>query len=445
MEVSVETSPHFDQMQDTRQIANWSVASRVAFRFCFIYFGLYCICTQILTSLMPLPKVDIPDLSTFWPIRPVVIWTALHIFRVAQPPSYADTGSGDRIYDWVLVFCLLVFATIATAIWSVLDRLHLNYVTLHKWFRLAIRFFLAGQMMGYGLAKVIPIQMPFPFLTQLVTPYGTFSPMGVLWSSIGAAPWYETFAGCAELLGGVLLLFPRATLLGALVCMADMTQVFMLNMTYDVPVKLLSFHLFLLAFFLLFPDLRRIVHFFFLNRAAAPSRQPALFDTRRANWIAFAAQILFGVWLFGMNAYGSHVNWLEYGGGRPKSALYGIWEVDQQFIDGQLRSPLLTDSGRWRRAIFDFPTRVSFQRIDNSFVSYGVSIDVKDDTLVFSSDTDKNWKAAFSFERPSPGQLTLDGEMDGHKTRLQLKLLNRDKFLLVSRGFHWVQEVPFNR
>ena len=75
--------------------------------------------------------------------------------------------------------------------------------------------------------------------------------MGVLWSSIGSSPAYESFAGCAELLGGILLIVPRTTTLGALVCLADMTQVFMLNMTYDVPVKLLSFHLILLSLFLL--------------------------------------------------------------------------------------------------------------------------------------------------------------------------------------------------
>jgi hypothetical protein len=53
------------------------------------------------------------------------------------------------------------------------------------------------------------------------------------------------------------------------------------------------------------------------------------------------------------------------------------------------------------------------------------------DTLILSNDTDKNWKAAFSFEPPSPDQLTMNGEMEGHKARLQRKLFN--KSLLVSR------------
>lgn len=438
------TSTEINFLQERLQVPQWGGATRIAFRFCFLYFSLYCFFTQILTSLLPLPKIDIPDLSTFFPMRQIVIWTAMHIFQTAKPP-YAETGSGDRTFDWILVFCFLVIAAFGTAIWSATDRQRSNYVTLHKWFRLSVRFCLAGQMIVYGLSKVVPLQMPFPYLTRLLTPYGSFSPMGVLWSSIGASPGYEIFAGSAELFGGLLLLFPRTTTFGALVCMADLTQVFMLNMTYDVPVKLLSFHLFLLAFFLLAPDLKRFIDFFFLNRTADPSTQLPIFAAPRANRIAFYGQLLFGFWLIVMNAYSMRSSWYQSGGGRQKSALYGIWEVQQQLIDGQLRSPLLNDFGRWRRAIFDFPESMAFQRIDDSFARYQADINANAKTMVLSKVADKNWKANFSFARPALDQLILDGDMDGHKTHLQLKLVDRNSFRLVSRGFHWISEVPFNR
>jgi uncharacterized membrane protein YphA (DoxX/SURF4 family) len=427
------------------QVQEWSVATRVAFRFCFVYFGLYCFFTQIFDGLIPVANVDVPELSSFWPMQHIVAWTAAHILRIAAPVTYVETGSGDRIFDWVLLFCLLVIAAIATVVWSVLDRKRENYVTLYKWFRLAIRFCLAGQMFGYGLSKVVPLQMPYPFLNKLLEPFGSFSPMGVLWASIGSSPAYEIFAGSAEMLGGILLILPRTTTLGALVCLADMTQVFMLNMTYDVPVKLLSFHLLLLSLFLLAPDARRLVNLFFLDRPAGPSTQPPLFATRRANRIALAAQGIFWVTLLAVGVYGSWSAWHQFGSGGPKSALYGIWDVDQLAIDGQLRSPLLTDYGRYRRATFDFPGRMSFQRMDNSFVSFGASIDVKQQTLTLTKNDDKNWKSSFTFQRPAPDQLVLDGAMDGRKVQMKLQLLDRSKFLLVSRGFHWVQERPFNR
>ena len=247
------------------------------------------------------------------------------------------------------------------------------------------------------------------------------------------------------MLGGLLLIVPRTTMLGALVCLADMTQVFMLNMTYDVPVKLLSFHLVLLSLLLLAPDFRRLANLFVLDRPAGPSTQPPLFATPRANRIALAAQVVFCLVLVGTNAYGSWAARQEFNSDSFRSALYGIWDVDQLAVDGQMRSPLLNDYGRWRRAIFDFPKRMAFQRMDNTFARYGASIDVAKSSMELTKDDDKSWKSTFAFQRPASDQLILDGVMDRHKVHMQLTLVDRKKFVLVNRGFHWMQEAPFNR
>ena len=49
------------------------------------------------------------------------------------------------------------------------------------------------------------------------------------------------------------------------------------------------------------------------------------------------------------------------------------------------------------------------------------------------------------FARPTPEQLTIDGPLNGRTVHLELKLRDLNSFLLHSRGFNWVQEVPFNR
>jgi hypothetical protein len=156
-------------------------------------------------------------------------------------------------------------------------------------------------------------------------------------------------------------------------------------------------------------------------------------------------QVLFGLYLGGLSVYGGIQSWRTYGGGRPKPSLYGIWDVEQMSIDGQVRSPLLTDYDRWRRVLFDSTTAASFQRMDESFASFGSSISDKNSTLTLTKGSDKAWKAIFSFDRPAPGQLILDGTMDGHKTRLQLRLVDRSKLMLVSRGFHWINDYPYQR
>jgi hypothetical protein len=429
--------------QQKPRMWTWSLASRIAFRACFVYFGLFCLATQIFAALFPIPKVDVPDPGTLPPMRQIVFLAAAHVFHDKLPLVYSDTGSGDKTYDWVLAFCLLVIAVVATGIWSVLDRQRESYDTLHKWFRLFIRFALASQLILYGVTKAIPLQMPSPTLIRLLEPFHNFSPMGVLWASIGASPRYEMFAGCAEMLGGILLIFPRTAMLGALVCLADMIQVFMLNMTYDVPVKLFSFHLILMSLFLLAPEFPRLADFFFGNRNVGPSTQPALLNTRRGNRIMLAAQIILAIWILGVNVYTDWGLWHSYGGGRPKSPLYGIWNVDELSIDSQLRSPLLNDYDRWHRAVFDFPEWMVFQRMDDSFVSYDTSMNDKDKTIALTKNGDK--KANFAFQRVAPDRLILDGDMNGHKMHMQLQLVDRTKFLLLSRGFHWISEYPFNR
>jgi hypothetical protein len=427
-----------EPIQPQPNIPSWSPALRISFRFWLVYLGLYCLTTQISTTPT---GTDIPDLATLWPLRPVIFWTAAHIFHVSAPLSFGgNSGGADCMFGWVTAFCLLMIATAATVVWSLLDRSRENYAELHKWFRLFVRFALAGQMIFYGFVKVIPQQMPFPSLTRLLQPFGTLSPYGVLVNTVGAAPAYEIFTGCAMIAGGLLLIVSRTATLGALISLADTILVFMLAMTYDVPAKLLAFHLILLSCFLLAPDFSRLVRFLLLNRTTALSTPASLFRAVRANRIALAAQIILGLWLVGVSCHYSLGVWNTRGGGRPLPPLYGIWEVKQMSIDEQPRPPLLTDSTRWRRAIFDYPDRMAFQRIDDSFAPYGASVNLPERTLALTKKDDKNWTASFTFQRPAGDQLILDGRMDNHQVHMELQLTDRNSFVLVSRGFHWIQE-----
>ena len=468
MNAQLQTIPQLqtEPIQPQPNIPRWNPALRIAFRFWMVYLGLYCLATQVITSLFTANEgATLPDPATLWPLRPVIFWTAAHILHVNAPLSVfwgGNSATSDDMFAWATAFCLLVIATAATVVWSLLDRSRENYAEMHKGFRLFLRFALAGQMIAYGFVKVFVLQMQHPSLTRLLQPFGTFSPMGMLWNSMGSAPAYEIFTGCAEVAGGLLLIVPRTATLGALISLAAMIQVFTLNMTYDVPAKLHAFHLILLSCFLLAPDVPRLVRFLLLNRATAPSTQAQLFRGVRANRIALAVQLILGLWLVGLYCHQCWGYWNTHGGGRPLPPLYGIWEVRQMSIDEQPRPPLLTDSTRWRRAIFDFPSRncaalytqvihtqasvcMAFQRLDDSIAPYGASVNLPDRTLALTKSDDKNWTASFTFQRPAGDQLILDGRMDNHQVHMELQLTDRNKFPLVSRGFHWTMEAPFGR
>jgi hypothetical protein len=438
--------PQTEPIQPQSNIPKWNLALRIAFRFWMVYLGLYCVATQIIITLT---GANLPDLATVWPLRPVISWIGAHILHVNAPLTVfwrGGSSSTDCMFGWVTAFCVLVIATAATVVWSLLDRRRENYAELHKWFRLFVRFALVGQMMIYGFFKVFPGQMTYPSLIRLLQPFGTLSPMGVLWASMGAAPAYEIFTGCAEVVAGLLLIVPRTATLGALLTLAAMIQVFMLNMTQDVPAKLLAFHLILLCCFLLAPDVPRLVRFLLLRQTTSLSPQAELFRSVRANRIAIAAQIILGLWVAGAACHFCWNFWNTRGAGKPLPPLYGIWEVKQMSIDEQPRPPLLTDSTRWRRAIFDAPPDgMAFQRLDDSFVPYVASVNLPEKTLALTKKDDKNWRASFTFQQPAGDQLILDGRMDNHQVHMELQLTDRNSFLLVSRGFHWTQEHPFGR
>jgi len=218
-----------------------------------------------------------------------------------------------------------------------------------------------------------------------------------------------------------------------------------LNMTYDVPVKLFSFHLMVMSLVLLAPDASRLMNVLVLNRPAGPSTEPPLVRGRRGLRALVALQLVFGAYAVALNSYAAWTHWYEYGGGAPRSPLYGLWNVEELSIDGQVRSPLITDYGRWRRAIFQSPNAMTFQRMDDTFAGFIAGFDTNIQTLTLRKQPDKSLAGTLAIHRANTEELVLDGDMDGRKVRMRLRRIDRASFLLVSRGFHWVQEYPFNR
>ncbi|HEX6049696.1 MAG TPA: hypothetical protein VFZ21_10535 [Gemmatimonadaceae bacterium] len=422
--------------------ASWSPTIRIAFRFCVLYFGLYVLMTQMLGGMLPNPWVRVPVLAEYAPMRPLVLWVGNNLLGVQ--PTVHPTGSGDTLFDWTYAFTGLLLAALGTVAWSIAAR-RTSYPRLHKWFRLFLRVALGTTMFSYGFAKVFPLQMPTVFLSRLLEPFGDFSPMGVIWYSIGAAPGYERFIGAAEVLGGLLLLLPWTTLIGALVTLGVAFGVFMVNMTYDVPVKLFAFHLVLMSVVLIAPDTRRLVNWFVLNRQVVPAPAPRYGSSVRSHRRWIIAQLVFLVWALGLEVKAGVEGYRTYGPGAPKSPLYGIWNVDSMSIDGELRPPLTTDSLRYRYAVFQAANGMTLQKMDLSFVRFGATIDTVKRAVTLRKASDSTWKPVLAYDRPTPTRLTLEGQIDGKRVRMAMTQRDLNTFFLISRGFNWVQEYPVNR
>ena len=53
--------------------------------------------------------------------------------------------------------------------------------------------------------------------------------------------------------------------------------------------------------------------------------------------------------------------------------------------------------------------------------------------------------AEFTYELTAPDRLRWSGTLQGHPVHLSFARRPEREYLLVERGFHWINEVPFNR
>ena len=429
------------------ETARWHLGTKIAFRFAFIYFLLDTLYVPFhFVPIPPLPQI-LDKYDSLWNV--IVHWVSNQVLHLQHDftMDYLNTAntSKDTTYVYVQALCYLVIAVVGTVIWSLLDRNRPNYEPLHKWFRVYLRLVLAAGMIPYGAVKIFPQQFPAPSLSKLLQTYGDSSPMGLMWTFMGASRSYTFFGGALELLAGMLLVIPQLATLGALVCIGVMSNVFMLNIGYDVPVKLGSIHLLLMAGIVVAPDLRRLADFFVLNRKVEPAVVRPLFRSKWLNRAAVVLQVAFGVVLLSYNLYRSD-HWakqlVEF---REKAPLYGIWSVDEFKVDGNAGTPPFPDQPRWQRIVIESPSDGMVEPAKGPNQYFLLHFDPQKKDFSMTTQADSNWLAEFTYENPQPELLVLTGTIGGHPISMTLHKEDESKFLLKSRGFHWVQDVAVDR
>jgi hypothetical protein len=270
------------------------------------------------------------------------------VFEVFHQP----TGSGDTMHDLVKLCSIMVFAGLLTIVWSLIDRSR-DYPRLGRWLHLGARWYVALQMLGYGMAKFYGFtQFPEPGISALTREIGDHSPMGMVWTFMGASTPYKYFGGVSELLGFALLLHRRTALLGCFVTAGVMTNVCALNFLYGVPVKLYSGHLLLIAFFLMAPYAGRLWALFFSNR----SSEPVDIRVVHSRWLGWPLLALGWLWAMGLLWSGHEgrtamMSNPRYAKMMARPELFGLWKVERMRLDGAEVPP--SDSSRWKYLAFD--------------------------------------------------------------------------------------------
>lgn len=420
----------------------WPLAWRVLFRFAFCYVALYA--TYLLDIFAQDPAILMLGRPAFAPfpqpmLHVVIPWIGAHIVHLAQPITIFSNGSGDTTYDWVLVASDIALAVAATIVWSILDRRRTSYVRLFAWLRLGVRLMLAAELFSYGIDKVFPVQFGSATPSRLLVPIGLLPPMDLLWRLMAASTTYTVFAGSAEVLAGALLLFPRTVTLGAIVAFGCMTNVFVLNVGYDVPVKLLSFHLLAFALLLLVPEFSRLADFFLLQRTVEPARPAALLsDPRRERFVLRAALTIAVLYVASMVIATAVDFRARLIGVDTAAPLFGLWFVREMDVKPGDR-PAFAAEGRWEWLAIDSRTSGAIGYADGSVVPVTLVEDASSHYVAFDRRYGGAQLALFAFPTGDAATLVLGGAIDGNPVRLHLR---RMPMRLLENRTHLVSEHP---
>ena len=377
--------------------------------------------------------------------EPLIPWVGEHILRLAEPITIMPNGSGDTTFNWVSIFTYLMISGVTTIIWSALDHKRPNYEKLMEWMVVLIRYYLIMQMINYGLAKLYYLQFQPPRLSRLMQTFGDASPMGLMWTFMGFSKGYTMFAGAGEFIGGILLLFRKTRTLGALVVFGIMFNVMMMNYCYDIPVKLLSTHLVLLSMVLLALDGKRLIRVFVLNKSSEPLYMPPHFAQERwqivnkvVKWVVMSAVIGFGLFQLTMMVS-------KFSGQTKSSPLYGLYEVQTFIHNGDTLPPLLTDSVRWRYVGVEGKEYAWIRGINDSTQRYHFAVDTATQMVEIHLRSDTISVDSMAYHWLDSNLLELSGTLQSDTLSVQMRRKDWDDFRLTGRGFHWVNEYPYNR
>ncbi|HEX5726958.1 MAG TPA: hypothetical protein VFX98_15895 [Longimicrobiaceae bacterium] len=95
------------------------------------------------------------------------------------------------------------------------------------------RYVVAFEMCMYGFAKVFRVQFTTP-LSTLDTPLGDVEGMRLVWYFFGHSDAYRLLIALGEIGGGVLLLFRRTTLLGAVVLVPILANIVLVDALFGI-------------------------------------------------------------------------------------------------------------------------------------------------------------------------------------------------------------------
>lgn len=243
-------------------------------------------------------------------------------------------------------------------------RWKIDQQDLYYWLRVLLRYRLALAVVFMGIIKVLPIQIPEPTLSELHTAYGDLLPWKLYYITNGiATAGYLPVIGSLEIIGGLLLLHRKTTIIGAGLLTALLLNVVIVNYVYEIGEQVYSSFLLLVAVVLFLYDGPRFYAVLFRRTTVYPEGYWPTYSV----WTGRVRPYLQAFFLlilatFSVLAYSA---WKDTNYPFPKSTgipgIYGVYDVEEFVWRGDTIPYSIDNPLRWKDVVFEQWNTVSIR------------------------------------------------------------------------------------
>jgi hypothetical protein len=336
--------------------------------------------------------------------------------RLADSEVHSDTTS------MYVLMVLLFFVSLAIAL--ILTRtknwLHRKDKIFQAIYLLAV-YYLALQLLKYGLDKIFKNQFYIPEPNTLFTPLGKVPRDLLYWSSLSTSRFYNIFLGSIEAIAAILLMIKRTRTLGLLISLFTIANILAVNFGFDISVKLFSLLLLYLNLYLLYPNLKELYNYFFTQNTV--ERRPLFTFIKNPFWSFSIKFIIVAVILLeASRPFISSGNFNGDAVGRPY--MHGAYEVKSYVSDA--------DS----LVLHEFPVRRFFIHKD----SYIIFQDQNDNMIDYELIYDRSGYAFYDYRK----KIKFPVEIQYNRSDSVLTLHFKSAFI-TGKGMNWRQMPALKR
>jgi len=380
----------------------------------------------------PFPYQVFPNVGAYTsPIfEGLIAWAADHIFSLQKP--YTAFVSSDSTGMYIQTVFLLLLASLVGIVWHFKFKNSVKNAWIKYSLTIFCRYYLALQMLIYGLNKVFKWQFYLPEPNTLFTKVGDMSPDILYWSTMGLSRPYSIFMGLMEVVPAILLLFRKTYLLGACILCLVLINVLAINLSFDISVKLYSSFLLFITLYLLAPYALILFDFFMGKPAHLQTLQiPESYQRptyKFSKVLIISLFVVESMWVYVDTGYFNDDT-------THKTHLHGAYEVESIIKNGDSLDSKHPET--WKRFFVHRKGYLIIQYPDETMQDYQLKTDSINKTLIIK----KN-------ENSTPTALHFDW-IEYFKTIEMKGVIEKDSFIIRARKldistlpalqkpFHW--------